>query len=283
MILVTGATGTIGSATVKALKTKGARFKVGARSPDKHTGQGVETVPFDWDKPETFSPALKGVEKIFLLTPNTTDQQTRYTQALVEAAKKAGVKHIVRLSVMGADAEPGTLLGRMHRASEKAIQGSGLAWTMLRPTFFMDNFVNYYGVDGKKDSTVYLAHGQGKAVWVDGRDVGEVAAAALTGPGHEGKMYDLTGPEALGTTEALDILSEALGHKYTYVAIPEEAARKAMQDQHAPAWMVEGFSELAALIKSGQAATPASGVKDALGRPPRSFKEFARDFAAGNH
>jgi uncharacterized protein YbjT (DUF2867 family) len=168
-----------------------------------------------------------------------------------------------------------------HRAAEKAMQGSGLAWTMLRPTFFMDNFVNYYGVDPKKDSTVYLPQGQGKAVWVDGRDVGEVAAAVLAGKGHEGKVYELTGSEALGAAEALAILGEALGHKYTYVDVPEAAARKAMQDMQMPAWMVEGFMELHMLIRNGWSATPAQGVKEVLGRPPRSFKEYAKDLAAG--
>jgi uncharacterized protein YbjT (DUF2867 family) len=281
MILVTGATGTIGSSTVKALKAQGARFKVGTRSPDKLQGQGVETVLFDWDKPETFAPALQGVEKLFLLTP-ISEKQVEYTQSLVDAAKKAGVKHIVKLSVMGVEAEPGIALGRLHRASEKAIQDSGIAWTMLRPTFFMENFFNYYGADPKKDSTVYNPHGQGKAVWVDGRDVGEVAAAVLTGQGHEGKAYDLTGPEALGDAEALALLGEALGHKYTYVDVPEEGARKAMLDMQMPAWLVDGFMELNRLIKNNWVATPASGVKDVLGRAPRSFKEYAKDCAAGS-
>jgi uncharacterized protein YbjT (DUF2867 family) len=281
MILVTGATGTIGSATLKGLKAKGARFKVAARSPDKLKGQGVEAVSFDWDKPETYGPALQGVEKVFLLTP-ISDKQVQYAQMLVDAAKNAGVKHMVKLSVMGVEAEPGISFGRLHRGAEKAIQGSGLAWTMLRPTFFMDNFVNYYGVDPKKDSTVYLPHGQGKAVWVDGRDVGEVAAAVLAGTGHEGKAYDLTGPEALGAAEALAILGEALGHKYTYVDVPEEAARKAMQDMQMPDWIVQGFLELHMIIRSGWSATPAQGVKEVLGRPPRSFKEYAKDLAAGN-
>ncbi len=280
MILVTGATGTIGSSTVKALKAKGARFKVGTRSPDKLKGQGIDTVPFDWDKPETFGPALQGVEKIFLLTP-ISDKQTQYTQALVDAAKKAGVKHIVKLSVIGADAEPGIALGRMHGEGEKAIQKSGIAWTLLRPTYFMENFINYYGVDPKKDATVYLAHGTGKAVWVDGRDIGEVAAAVLTAKGHEGKVYELTGPEPLGDGEVLAFLGEALGHKYTYVPVPEEAARKALKDMGVPQWMIDGYAELDAMIRNGWAATPATGVKDVLGRPPRSFKEYAKDLAAG--
>lgn len=281
MIFVTGATGTMGSATVKGLKARGARFKVGTRSPDKLKGQGVEAVSFDWERPETYGPALQGVEKVFLLTP-ISDKQAQYAQMLASAAKVADVKHIVKLSVMGVEAEPGILLGRMHRAGERAIQNSGIAWTMVRPTFLMENFVNYYGVDPKKDSTVYLPHGQGKAVWVDGRDVGEVAAEVLTGKGHEGKAYELTGPEALGAAEALAILGEALGHKYTYVDVPEAAARKAMQDMQMPAWMVEAFLELHMLIRNGWSATSASGVKDVLGRPPRSFKEYAKDLVAAN-
>ena len=280
MILVTGATGTIGSSTVKALKARGARFKVGVRSPEKAKELGVETVPFDWDKPETFGPALEGVEKLFLLTP-ISDKQDQHAKGLVEAAKKAGVKHIVKLSVMGADAEPGIFFGRIHRAAEQAIQASGIAWTMLRPTFFAENFINYYGADPKKDSTVYLPHGQAKTVWVDGRDVGEVAAAVLTTPGHEGKVYDLTGPEALSDQEVLDLFSQAFGHQYTYVDVPEAAANKAMSDMQMPKWMVDGMMELHYVIKQGWSATPANGVKEVLGRPPRSVKEFAADLAAG--
>lgn len=280
MIFVTGATGTIGSSTVKALKARGARFKVGTRSPDKLKGSGVDAVAFDWDKPETYASALQGVEKVFILTP-LSDKQTEYTQALVDAAKKAGVKHLVKLSVMGADAEPGIFLGRQHKASENAMKASGLAWTMLRPTFFMENFVNFYGVDPKKDSQVYLPHGQGKAAWVDGRDIGEVAAAVMTTPGHEGKVYDLTGPEALGAQEVLDLFSQALGHKYTYVDVPEAAAQKAMADAGGPKWMVDGLLELHHIVKQGWSTATATGVKDVLGRPARSFKEYVKDFAAG--
>ena len=280
MILVTGATGTIGSSTVKALKAKGARFKVGVRSPEKAKGLGVETVLFDWDKPETFGPALQGVEKVFLLTP-ISENQDKQAASLVDAAKKAGVKHIVKLSVTGVDAEPGIFFGRLHKAAEQAIKDSGIAWTMVRPTFFTENFINYYGVDPKKDSTVYLPHGNAKVVWVDGRDVGEVAAQVLTTPGHEGKAYDLTGPEALSDAEVVDILSKAFGHKYTYVDVPEEAANKAMTDMGMPKWMVGGMMELHYIIKAGWSGTPATGVKDVLGRQPRTVKDFATDFAAG--
>jgi uncharacterized protein YbjT (DUF2867 family) len=280
MILVTGATGTIGSSTVKALKAQGARFKVGTRSPDKAQELGGEAVRFDWDHPETFGPSLHGVEKVFLLTP-VAEKQVEYTKQLVDAAKKAGVRHIVKLSVVGAESEPGIFLSRQHKEGEKIIKNSGLAWTMLRPTFFMQNFINFYGVDPAKDSTVYAARGEGKTVWVDGRDVGEVAAAVLTGQGHEGKTYELTGPEVLSSAEVVAILSEVLGHKYTYVAVPEEAARKAMTDMGMPKWLVDAFLELDMLIRNNWTATPASGVQEVLGRPPRSFREYARDYVAG--
>ncbi|HEX8700525.1 MAG TPA: SDR family oxidoreductase [Myxococcaceae bacterium] len=280
MILVTGATGTIGSSTVKALKAKGARFKVAVRNPEKAKDLGVETVAFDFDKPETFGPALQGVEKLFLLTP-TSDKQDQHAKSLVDAAKKAGVKHIVKLSVIGVDNEPGIYFGRMHKAGEKAIKDSGIAWTMLRPTFFTENFVTFYGVDPKKDSTVYLPHGQAKTVWVDPRDVGEVAAAVLTTPGHEGKAYDLTGPEALDNNQVVSIFSQAFGHKYNYVDVPEAAASKAMSDMGMPKNMVDGMMELNNIIKQGWAAAPADGVKQVLGRPGRTVKEYATDYAAG--
>jgi len=280
MILVTGATGTIGSSTVKALKARNARFKVGVRSPEKAKELGVETVLFDWDKPETFGPALQGVEKVFLLTP-TSDKQDQHAKSLVDAAKKAGVKHIVKLSVTGVDSEPGIFFGRLHKGAEKAIKDSGIAWTMLRPTFFAENFVNFYGVDPKKDSTVYLPHGNAKVVWVDGRDVGEVAAAVLTTPGHEGKAYDLTGPEALDNNQVLSIFSQAFGHKYNYVDVPEAAASKGMSDMGMPKWLVDGMMELHYIIKAGWSGTPANGVKEVLGRPARTVKDFATDFAAG--
>lgn len=279
MILVTGATGAVGAATVKALQSTGAAFKVAVRSPEKAKALGAEGVAFDWDKPETFIPAFQGVKKIFLLTP-VTQFQVGHTLDVVAAARRTGVQHLVKLSVVGADAEPGIALGRQHFAAERELKASGIAWTFLRPTFFMQNFVNYYGVNPKQDGPVYLPHGTSKASWVDVQDIGEVGAKVLTAPGHEGKVYDLTGGEALSSAEALAILGEALGRKYTYVDAPEEAARKAMEDAQSPLWMVDGFAELNFLIKAGYAAGLADGVKQVLGREPRTFRQYAQDFAA---
>lgn len=274
MILLTGATGTIGRATMTALRAANAAFKVAARNPAELHALGVASVAFDWDQLSSYLPALQGVDRLFLLTPNS-ERQVGYILQAVAAAKRSGVRHIVRVSVMGADAEPGIILGRQHVAAEREIRASGIRWTMLRPTFFMDNFIRYYGVDTQKDSQVYLPNGDGKAAWVDPADVGEVAAKVLCTDSHAGSVIDLTGPELLSTAEALSVLSSALGHRYTYVDVSEQAARDALEKTGMPAWLVDAFLELNALIRQGHAATLASGVQQVLGRPPRSMREWA--------
>jgi uncharacterized protein YbjT (DUF2867 family) len=278
MILVTGATGTIGKATIAALKAAGQQFKVGARFPDKVDARGAEVVLMNWDDLDTYLPALQGVRKLFLLTPNS-ERQVGYVLQAVAAAKRAGVAHIVRLSVLGADDDPGIILGRQHFAAEREVKASGTAWTMLRPTFFMQNFINYYGVNPRQDSDIFLPHGRGNAAWVDATDVGEVAAKVLSSEGYEGKVFNLTGPEVLSTDEVLAILGAEFGHKYTYVDIPEDAARKEMEDMKMPLWLVDAFMELHALIRQGYSAQTANGVQEVLGRPPRSLREWAKSIA----
>jgi uncharacterized protein YbjT (DUF2867 family) len=278
MILVTGGTGTIGRATVAALQAAGQRFKVAARSPREVKQRGVEAVTLDWSELDTYLPAMQGVHKLFLLTPNS-ERQVGYVVQAIAAARRAGVKHIVRLSVMGADSDPGVILGRLHNAAERELKLSGIAWTMLRPTFFMQNFINYYGVHPNKDGEIHLPHGGGKAAWVDARDVGEVAAKVLSSEGYEGKAFDLTGREALSTEEVLAILSEVFGHKYKYVDVPEDEAGKAMEAMKMPLWLVDAFMELHALVKNGHAATIADGVQSILDREPRSVRDWAKSLA----
>lgn len=280
MILVTGATGTIGRQTVTALKALGAPFKVGVRNVETARALGAEAVPFDFDNFDSYLPAFQGVEKLFWLTP-LSDRALGYTAQALAAARRAGVKQLVRLSVMGCDFEPGIAMGRMHFAIEKEIRASGLAWTMLRPSTFMQNFINYYGCDPAKDCQFYLPHGQGKVNWIDARDVGEVAAKALTTNGHEGKVYNLTGPEALNDAECAALLSQAWGHRYTYVDVPEEMARQAMEGMKAPFWLVDAFGELNFLVKNGYSSALTNGVKELLGKDARSFAQWAQDFAKG--
>jgi uncharacterized protein YbjT (DUF2867 family) len=274
MILLTGATGTIGQATMAALRAVGQNFEVATRQPARLAAQGIPSVAFDWDDLGSYLPAMQGKDRLFLLTPNS-ERQVGYVLQAVAAARRAGIKHIVRLSVMGADADAGIILGRQHFAAEREIRASAIAWTMLRPSFFMDNFINYYGVDPSKDSQVFLPNGDGKAAWIDPADVGEVAARVLSDDSHAGKVIDMTGPELLSTAEALAVMGSVFGHNYTYTDLPEQSARPAMEANGMPLWMVDGFLELNALVRLGYAANLANGVQEVLGRPPRTLREWA--------
>lgn len=281
-ILVTGPTGTIGSQVVNHLANKqDVNIRAGVRNAEKAKTQlrsgNVTPVDFDYERPETLAAACKGADKVFLLTPFSQNQVELGTR-LVDAAKASGVKHIVKLSALGADQEPGIQLGRWHRAIEKHIEASGLAWTFLRPNNFMDNFVGYYPPD--KEGAIYLPWGNGACSFIDARDVGAVAAAVLTSSGHEGKAYVPTGPDAFTIAQAAATLSEVTGRSIKYVDVPESAAKKAMLDMGLPAWMVDAMMELHAVDKAGYAAEVTGDVKKLTGQAPRSFRDFARDNAA---
>lgn len=280
-ILVTGATGTIGSQVVAALKgRKDVTVRAAVRSAAKAEalkGDNVTPVDFEYTKPELLQKAVAGVDKLFLVTPFTPDQ-VELGARLVDAAKGAGVKHLVKVSAMGADVEPGIQLGRWHRTLERYILGSGLAYTFLRPNNFMENFINFYPPG--KDGAIYLPWGQGACSFIAGSDVAEVAVQALTSGGHENKAYELSGPEAFTIAQAAATLGEVSGRKVHYVDVPEAAARKAMLDMHMPEWMVDAMMELHGIDKAGYAAQVTDTVRAVTGHAPVSFAQFARKHAA---
>lgn len=280
MILVLGGTGTIGRNTVASLAKRGARFKVAVRSPEQARRLEPESVEFDWFRPETYGPALAGVDTLFLLTP-VSEQQVAWSHGAIEAAKAAGVRRIVKLSVIGAGREPAITLVRLHRLAEQEIESSGLEWTFLRPNFYMQNFLNYYGVARGQDSTCYLPNGAGKVSWVDARDVGEVAARVLVEGGHQGHAYTLTGPQALDTGQACALLAQATQKRVDYVDIPEAAARDGMTAQGIPPAIVAAMLELHAVIRNGWAGNLQPELTQLLATEPRTFAQFAKDVAAG--
>jgi len=172
-ILITGATGTVGSEVVKQLSAKGENIivKAAARSATDNTFENlnrVQVVQLDYDKPDSLAVALKGVDKLFLLTPFQSNM-VDLTSNLVSEAKKAEVKYIAKQSVMGADAEPGITPGRLHRQAEKIIEESGIPFTFLRPNFFMQNFVNYYSNLIRSQGAFYIPAGDAKVSFVDVR------------------------------------------------------------------------------------------------------------------
>ena len=275
-VLVTGATGTIGRDVTKQLARKGAAVRAGVRDQAKARKQfavDIALATFDFEDAPSFRDALEGVEKVFLLPP-LMPNQTEVTNAFVDAAKRAGGRHIVKLSAIGADASQPYTFGKWHAANEQHIRESGLAFTFLRPNSFMQNFMNYFP---PRDGTIYLPWGNGKASLVDTRDIAAVAAEALTSDRHKGKTYTLTGPAALGIAEVASILSETADREINYIDVPESAARDGMLQAGLPQWQVEPLLELHAANKQNRWTAVTADVEKVTGNPPTDFAQFARD------
>jgi uncharacterized protein YbjT (DUF2867 family) len=287
-ILITGATGTVGSEVVKQLlSAKGERknIKVAARSSNDSTFRnlGVQGLELDYNKPDTLSAALSGVDKLFLLTPFQSNM-VDLTSNLVNEAKRAGVKYIVKQSVLGADdSEQAITPSRLHRQAEKVIEESGIPFTFLRPNFFMQNFVTFYSNFIKTQGAFYVPAGDAKASFVDVRDIAAVAVQALGKNGeskHIGKAYDITGAEALSYGEAAEILSKELAKKVNYVNISDEDARKGMKDMGADEWTINSMIELFGIARAGYLSEISTAVKQVTGNKPTTFSQFARNYAS---
>jgi uncharacterized protein YbjT (DUF2867 family) len=277
MILVTGATGKIGVEVVRLLGEAGAPARALLRSPEKAKGwQGIEVVEGDLDDAASVVAALRGVTRVLLLTAaGNAAQELR----VIEAAKQAGVEHVVKISSMGASAEGLSRLARGHAESEAALKRSGLGWTILRPGFFAQNllaFVPAIKARGRFSASVR----EGKIAPIDARDIAAVAVKALLEPGHRGKIYTLTGPVALSYAELAAKLAAAIGRPVAYVDLPPSETREALVHAGMPGWLADDMLALQARIASGDASTVVGDVAAVLGRAPRSFDDFARDHAA---
>lgn len=282
-ILVTGATGTVGSEVVRQLSTKGETVKAAARSANDNTFShlsGVQTIQLDLNSTDIFASAFQGVDKLFLLTPFQSNM-VDLTSNLVNEAKKTKIKYIVKQSVMGADAEPGITPSRLHRQAEKIIEESGIPFTFLRPNFFMQNFVNFFSQTIKSQNAFYVPAGDAKVSFVDVRDIAAVAVQALASNNgkHEGKAYNITGGEALSYGQAAEILSKQLGKKVNYVNVSDEDARKGMKDMGMDEWTINSMIELFEITRAGYASAISPAVEEITGSKPISFSQFASDNA----
>ncbi len=274
MILVTGASGTVGSEVVKALSARGVRLRAGYRSRPQNLPKGVESVALDYEKPETIPPALAGVETLFLLS-NTVEPEKK----VVDAAKRAGVRRVVKLSVFGA-AEEAYSFARWHRAVEKHIEASGLAWTFLRPNGFMQNVVNYMGGTIRSQSALYSSAGRGAVSHVDVRDIAAVAARVLSENGHEGRAYEITGPAALRYDEVAATLSRVLGRAIQYVPLTHEQAKQGAIKAGAPEGYAEALVDLERHYAGGGGSRVSETVRRLTGKEATPFSQFAQDYAA---
>ena len=281
MILITGATGAVGSEVVKRLCAHGVQVRAVTRDPRKAEANRLPHVQFvqgDFEDLDSMRRACSGVDRAFLLT-NSTERTEHQQIAFTRVAQQGGVRHIVKLSQLHADTHsPGRFL-RYHAAIEAAVQASGLTFTFLRPNLYMQGLLNFRQSIREK-SAFFAAAGDARISAVDVRDLADVAVAALTTSQHDNKIYALTGPDALTFAEMAHQLSEAIGRTITFIDVPPEAMRAALADLGFPAWQADGLLEEFAIYRRGEAAAVEPGVCEALGRPARSFDEFARDYAS---
>jgi uncharacterized protein YbjT (DUF2867 family) len=283
-ILITGATGTVGSEVVKQLSARGENIivKAAARSATDNTFENlnrVQVVQLDYDKPDSLAVALKGVDKLFLLTPFQSNM-VDLTSNLVSEAKKAKVKYIAKQSVMGADAEPGITPGRLHRQAEKIIEESGIPFTFLRPNFFMQNFVNYYSNSIRSQGAFYMPAGDAKVSFVDVRDIAAVAVKSLINDNQQkGRTYNITGGEALSYGQAAEILSKVVGKKINYVNVTDQDARNGMKDMSMDEWTIKSMIELFEITRAGYVSEISPIVEQVTGNKPITFSQFAKDYA----
>ena len=280
MILITGATGTVGSEVVKRLSAQCTQVRALARDLIKAEANRLPRVQFvrgDFDDGDSIHRACSGVDRAFLLT-NSTERAEQQQIAFVTVARECGVKHIVKLSQLHAHvSSPGRFL-RYHAAVEEAVRASGLTFTFLRPNLYMQGLLNFRQSIQQK-SAFFAAAGEARISAVDVRDLADVAVAALTTSQHDNKMYSLTGPEAVTFHDMARELSRVVGRTITFVDVPPETMRAALTNLGFPAWQADGLLEEFAMYRRGEAAEIESGVQEALGRDPLSFAEFARDYA----
>lgn len=278
MILVTGATGNIGGEVVRLLREAGVRFRALARDPakaDALRAKGVEVAIADLRRPETLPAAFEGVETVFLVAPLATDQVEMRRNA-IRAAKAAGVRHVVMSTGLGADPASPLRLARMHGENQKDLQESGMAWTFLQPTFFMQNLL-MSAAEIRDHGTFHLPLDGGRVSWIDARDIAAVGVRALVDGSFENRALPLTGPEALGGEEMARIFTDVLGREVRDLASSLEDAKRAMLAAGMPEELAAGLAELWALAPAGHLAQVSDTVERVTGRPARSFREFVSD------
>jgi uncharacterized protein YbjT (DUF2867 family) len=281
VILVTGATGHVGSELVRLLAEQGAPARALLHSPDKAAPiqrLGLEVAVGDFERPDTLDAAMAGCDHLFLVSP-PSPRQPQQEHGVIDAARRAGVGHVVKQTVLGADPDAPIAFGRWHGQIEQSLARSGLAHTLLQPHSFMQNFL-LSAQPVAEQGVLYGMTGQGRTSYIDTRDVAAVAAEVLTSPGHQGQRYTLTGPEALSAAEVAERLSAAAGRQVRYVDLPADAFAQALAGAGLPGWLVDAVVEGNTLLAAGDQATVTDQVARVTGRPPRTFQQFAADHRA---
>lgn len=282
MILVTGATGLNGTALVRKLSAKGVPLRALVRNAAKAAEiaalPNVEIAIADMAKPETLPAALAGVDRA-MLNSSADPAMVEVQSNFIAAAAKAGVRHVVKLSGIMPELDSPFRFARMHGEIEKRLEASGMAFTHLRAGEFMPSYFRQVPMILAKGAQFLPMENQ-RIASIDIGDLAEIAALVLTNPGHEGKIYPLTGPEALTMTEVAERLSAATGKTIKYINVPPEDVRKAQLAAGVPPYIADALAELFAERRKGKESQVWPIAQTLLGRRPTSFAEFAARNAA---
>jgi uncharacterized protein YbjT (DUF2867 family) len=273
-VLTTGATGKTGRHVTALLRERGLDVRAASRHPDPHDSAAVA---FDWARPESYDPALAGVDRVYLVQPSGVTDASSQVTAFLERASAAGVRGVVLLSALGVDAAPDEV---GFRKVERAVMASGLEWTILRPNWFMQNFsTTFWLATIAQRGEIPAPAGDAVVSFIDARDIAAVAATALAEPGHEGAEYALTGAEALSFGAVADAISDASGQRVRHVEVTDDDMREVIKVEGLPADYAEGVLALFQGIRAGWNAGVTDAVATVTGRAPLSFGEYAKDHA----
>ncbi len=276
-LLITGVTGNVGKEVINRLSEKGLPVKAATRNLAKAESLGfkkTEIVLFDYEKPETFEPAFADVERLFIIPPPLNPKQHDLIIPLIDVAVQSGVKHIVNISTMSVLHIGNLPLG----IAEQYIENSGIAYTFLRPNWFMQNCNGYMLEDIKENGAINLPAGDAKTSLIDVRDIVEVSIIALTTEKHLNRKYTLTGGEALDNYEMADILSDVTGKKIQYYPMADEDMYLSLKSFGMTDKNVEMYMDLYRSIRKGDTASVSPDVANVLGREPITFEQYAHDY-----
>lgn len=279
MILITGATGLVGRAVLLEVARSGQKHRAMYRShvDAAYAPAASDTVVADFTDRASLDAALSGVESVYLVC-SPVPELVQLEGNVIEASQAAGVQRIVLSSALGAgDFEKS--FPSWHRRVEDKLKATKMAHCILRPNSFMENVLTFYAPPIRTQGTFYGSMGDARTSYVDVRDVAAVAAKALQGGEHDGKTYELNGPEALTCAEVAEKISTHTELTARYVDIPLEQLRKSMLDQKMPEWQVDALLELQEYYKAGKGAKVDGVLQGLLGRPPMTMDRFLVEFS----
>lgn len=280
-LLVTGATGTIGSEVARILAETDRSVRAMTRHPEHAAWMqelDVDVVEGDFLQPQTLDDAVEGVERAFLLSPNVRDMAEMQSN-FVAAAEQATVHHVVKLSAAGADPESSWDIARWHGQIETEIETADLNHTFIRPVSYMQNLLDDAEVIRSDGLFTRATPPEARVNVVDTRDVARVAVQTLLDSGHRGKTYKPTGPEPITFAHMASVISEVTGQTVQFREISPETARESIVEEGGPEWLADAMVGLQVAFGKGIANLNTNHVEQVTGRQPRSFESFVRDYA----